>query len=70
MMMSTAAPTLDEVRTWPATVDVPTAALACGFSRSHAYDLVRRGEFPARVIRVGSRIRVVTASLIELLSAS
>lgn len=63
------APTLDEIRSsWPATVDVPRAASAFGLSRSHAYDLAARGEFPARVIRVGGRYRVVTASLVKALS--
>ena len=61
-------PTLPELRQWPASVDVPTAATAFGISRSHAYQLVARGEFPAKVIRVGSRYRVITASIIRALS--
>jgi predicted DNA-binding transcriptional regulator AlpA len=61
-------PTLDEIRAWPAAIDVPTAGHALGLSRSHAYALVTRGEFPARVIRAGGRYRVVTASLLTLLS--
>lgn len=62
-----AAPTLEEIRAWPATVDVPRGADALGVSRSHAYELAKRGEFPARTIQVGGRIRVITASLIRLL---
>jgi predicted DNA-binding transcriptional regulator AlpA len=60
-------PTLDEVRGWPATVSVPTACSALGVSRSCGYDAARRGQFPVRVIRVGGRYRVVTASLLEVL---
>lgn len=60
-------PSLDEVRSWPATVDLTTAASALGVSRAYAYELTKRGEFPARVIKVGSRLRVVTSSLLPLL---
>lgn len=60
-------PTLTEIRNWPATVDVPKAAAALGVSRSHLYELVRRGEAPVKVLSFGSRHRVVTASLIRLL---
>ena len=63
------APTLADVRNWPATVDVPTAALALGISRSTAYEWIRIGEFPAPVISVRHRHRVVTAGLVQLLSA-
>lgn len=59
--------TLDEVRTWPPTVDVTAAARALGVSRAHAYDLAKRGELPVRTIKVGSRIRVITSSLVALL---
>jgi predicted DNA-binding transcriptional regulator AlpA len=62
-------PTLDEIRNWPATVDPATAARAVGVSRSHAYALVGRGEFPAKVIQVGGKKRVVTASILALLEA-
>jgi len=64
----TKAPTLPEIRQWPASVDVPTAAAAFGISRSHAYELINREEFPAKVIRVGNRYRVITASIIRTLS--
>jgi excisionase family DNA binding protein len=63
-------PTIDEIRSWPATVDPGTAARALGCSRSYAYDLVRRGEFPARVIEVGGKRRVITASILALLGAA
>lgn len=61
-------PTLDEVRAWPATVDIPTACRAIGLSKSHGYELAKRGEYPARVLKVGGRYRVITASIVALLS--
>ncbi|HWU12118.1 MAG TPA: DNA-binding protein [Streptomyces sp.] len=64
------APTLADIRTWPATVDVPTAGKAFGLSRSHAYELAGRDEFPAKVIRAGNRYRVVTASVLSALSGA
>lgn len=59
--------TLAEVRGLPATVDVGTAAAALGVSRSAAYEAIRRGEFPAKVITVMSRKTVITATILELL---
>lgn len=66
----TARPTLAEIRSWPAAVSVATASTAFGFSRSHGFDLVRRGEFPARVIKAGGRYVAVTADIIRQLSAN
>jgi hypothetical protein len=63
-----AAPTLDEVRAWPATVDVPTAGRAYGLTRANAFRLAHCGEFPARVLKIGGRYRVVTASIIATLA--
>jgi predicted DNA-binding transcriptional regulator AlpA len=62
-------PTLDQVRQWPATVGIPSASAALGISRSHGYELAARKEFPARLIRAGGRVVVITADLIKLLSA-
>src|SRR2546426_783404 len=62
-------PTLDEIREWPATVSVPKAGTAWGLGRSTSYDMARRGEFPAAVSKVGQRYKVVTASIIQALSA-
>jgi predicted DNA-binding transcriptional regulator AlpA len=64
------AATLEEIRTWPATVDVTEACRAWGISKSHGYELCARNEFPARVIRVGSRYRVITSSILAELGAS
>lgn len=63
----TKAVTLDDVRAWPATTDLRSACEALGISKSHGYALAARGEFPCRVIHVGTRVRVVTESLLELL---
>lgn len=66
----TAQPTLAEIRSWPAAVSVTLAASAFGISRSHAYELAARGEFPARTITCGSRRVVVTADIVRQLSVS
>lgn len=62
-------PTLDEIRSWAATVDVCQAALALGISKSHLYELIKRNDVPFRVVSFGSRYRVLTASLIRYLEA-
>lgn len=68
-------PTLEEIRTWPATVSVQQAALAFGISRATMYTLIREGRSPCRTLSTstadgrGSRILVVTESLILTLSA-
>lgn len=61
------APTLDEIRGWPATVSVATTAPVLGISPSHLHALIARGEAPVRVLKLGKRSRVVTASLVALL---
>jgi predicted DNA-binding transcriptional regulator AlpA len=63
-------PTLDEIRSWPATVNVELAAKAIGVSRAHAYESIRLGTFPARVLRVGSRTKVVTSSILAVLDGA
>jgi predicted DNA-binding transcriptional regulator AlpA len=57
----------DELRALPATVTIRTAARALGCGRTLAYDLVRRGEFPCPVLRLGSRYSVPTAGLLAVL---
>jgi hypothetical protein len=61
------APTLAEVRKWPATCAVRDAARAMGCSGSQLYALIARGEAPVRVLSFGRRHSVVTASLVRLL---
>jgi len=60
-------PTLAEVRRWPPTVNVADAARALGVSRGSLYAALARGERPVQMIMVGHRIKVLTASLIEVL---
>ncbi|WP_406502905.1 helix-turn-helix transcriptional regulator [Streptomyces sp. NBC_00212] len=55
--------------TWGGTGSVEDASRAFGFSRAKGYDLVRRGEFPCRVLRLGRTTRVVTASLLRVLDS-
>ena len=49
------------------TVDVPTAARLLGCGRTLGYELVRRGEFPCQVLRLGHRLVVPTAELLRVL---
>jgi hypothetical protein len=55
--------------TWDGTGSVEDASRALGFSRAKGYALVRRGEFPCRVLRIGRTTRVVTASLLRVLES-
>ncbi|CAL9379469.1 DNA-binding protein [Streptomyces sp. enrichment culture] len=64
------APTLAEVRDWPAVVNVSRAAAALGCSRSQLYKQVRQGDAPVRSIRYGTRVVIVTASLVRTLEAA
>ena len=63
-----AAPTVDEVRSWPATVSIADACRALGYSTSWGYELTECGEFPAKVLTVRGRRRVITASLLKVLT--
>ncbi|QFG26968.1 helix-turn-helix domain-containing protein [Actinomadura sp. WMMB 499] len=57
----------DELLALPTTISVETAARAIGLGRTRAYELARRGEFPCKVVRIGTRYRVVTVDLRRLL---
>ncbi|MDN3057425.1 helix-turn-helix domain-containing protein [Streptomyces sp. SRF1] len=56
-----------ELLNLPTVIDVETAGRALGIGRTNAYTLVRKGEFPCKVIRVGRAYRVPTASLLDVL---
>lgn len=58
--------TADEIGALPAVVNLPAAALALGLGRSAAYQLVRVGDWPTPVLRLGRLIRVPSAPLLEL----
>ncbi|MFD3849219.1 helix-turn-helix transcriptional regulator [Streptomyces microflavus] len=61
-------PTLAEIRDWPATINVVRCATALGCSPSHLYALLKAGEAPVHILRLGSgRTVVLTASLVRLL---
>lgn len=66
----TSPPRLADIQDWPATVSMLDACRALAISKSHGYALAARDAFPARVLRVGGSYRVVTASLVELLSGA
>lgn len=59
--------TIAEVQALPAVVPLLTAARALSLSRNTAYRLVKRGEFPCRVIQAGETYRVPTAEILDLL---
>jgi predicted DNA-binding transcriptional regulator AlpA len=59
--------TSDEAHELPTVVDLPTAGRMLGIGRSAAYELVRTGQWPTPVLRLGRLIRVPTAPLLELL---
>lgn len=63
-------PTLNEIAGWPAVVSVKQAAQALGISKSTAYALIQSGDFPVKVVRLGGRYGVLTASIVKLLSDS
>lgn len=63
-------PTLDEIRSWPATVSVPKAATALGVSKSHLHALIKSREAPVKLVPLGGRHRVITASLVRLLEGA
>ncbi|MEW1700706.1 helix-turn-helix domain-containing protein [Streptomyces sp. NPDC091278] len=44
-----------------------TAARVLGIGRNKAYDLIRAGEFPVRVLPLGGTVRIPTAALWEAL---
>ena len=49
------------------TTNVETAASVLDVSAWLAYELIRRGEWPIRALRLGRKIRIPTHDLVELL---
>jgi predicted DNA-binding transcriptional regulator AlpA len=60
----------EELMALPPTIDIATAARAIGCGRALAYHLVRQGEFPCHVLRLGRRYIVPTADLRRALGIS
>ena len=63
----TAAFVLADIDALGVQTDLRTAARVLGIGKTMAYRLAERGEFPCRVIRIGSRWVVPTAGLREVL---
>ncbi|WP_211303229.1 DNA-binding protein [Streptomyces milbemycinicus] len=59
--------TISDLLTLPPTTDVKTAGKAFGMGRTKAYELVRAGAFPCKVVQAGRGYRVVTADLRRVL---
>ncbi|GAA0543845.1 MULTISPECIES: helix-turn-helix domain-containing protein [Actinomadura] len=59
-----------DLDTLPTVVNITTAARALGLSRTYAYELAKRGDFPCRIIRIGTTYRVPTAELRKLLGVT
>ncbi|WP_406321913.1 DNA-binding protein [Streptomyces sp. NBC_00519] len=59
--------TVGDLLNLPPTTDVETAGKAFGIGRTKAYELVRSGEFPCKVVPAGRAYRVVTADLLRVL---
>ena len=50
----------------PPLVDVPTAAAVLGIGRTLAYKMVKTGQWPTDVLRMGKLIRIPSAALLRL----
>jgi predicted DNA-binding transcriptional regulator AlpA len=59
-----------DVQRLPVVVDLPTAARLLGIGRTSAYELVRIGQWPTPVIRIGRLIRVPAAPLLASLGVT
>jgi hypothetical protein len=59
--------TFDQLHALPTVVDLMTAARALGIGRTKAYQLAHTGQFPCRIIRVGTGYHVPTAELLKVL---
>ena len=57
-----------ELYALPPVVDVATAAKALGIGVSVVYVLIRSGEWPTPVLRLGNRIRIPKSALLDLIT--
>lgn len=57
----------DELLRLPAAVGLKDAARALGISISTAQELAKNGQFPVKVLRLGTAYRVASADLLILL---
>lgn len=59
--------TAEDIRALGLHTDVRTAAAIFGISRSTAYELIDRREFPLPVLRLGTRYRIAVGSILTAL---
>ncbi|MFG2045326.1 helix-turn-helix transcriptional regulator [Dactylosporangium sp. NPDC048998] len=59
--------TAESIRALGAVTTVPVAGAIFGLSRSVAYDLVKRNQFPVPVLRFGHRYRIPVAAILTAL---
>ncbi|TWE17011.1 DNA-binding protein [Kitasatospora atroaurantiaca] len=57
----------EELLALPTAVSVPTAARALGIGVNKAYELIKLGQFPVRLLTLGETYKVPTASLRRVL---
>jgi len=57
----------EDARRLPVSFGLDTANRALSLGRAKGYDLAKRGEYPVRVLRIGSAYRVTRADLLTLL---
>ena len=62
--------TVEQMRNLPPVVDVLTAAAVLGIGRTAAYELIRIGQWPTPILRLGRLIRVPSAPLLDLVGVS
>jgi len=62
--------TVEQMRNLPPVVDVLTAAAVLGIGRTAAYELIRIGQWPTPILRLGKLIRVPSAPLLDLVGVS
>jgi excisionase family DNA binding protein len=61
--------TPEAVRALGMTTDLETAAAVLGIGRTLAYDLVKSGRFPVRLLRLGRRVLVPVPDLLKYLGS-
>jgi hypothetical protein len=61
--------TVDQLKALPPVVSAEVAFAALGVGRSLGYHLIKNGQFPVPVLRLGRIIKIPTAPLLELLGS-
>ncbi|WP_200800085.1 hypothetical protein [Jatrophihabitans endophyticus] len=60
---------IEEIRAWPPTVPIVKGGAALGYGANGTYAAYKSGDFPLQVLKIGRRLRIVTAELVRLLEA-